>query len=104
MDFAPSSLSSRVRWWIAPPTRADALDGRDKVLTAVKNQLTSHGIDLPFPKQRILFHDQTEDGDGDRARQREGWPAGNTHVPASRTVADAIRHVSRSKPGAEEGE
>ncbi len=75
MDFAPSSVSLRVRWWIAPPKRADALEARDKVLTAVKTQLTSHGIDLPFPTQQILFHDQTEESDGDRTRQREGWPA-----------------------------
>jgi small conductance mechanosensitive channel len=98
MDFAPWSISLRIRWWIAPPKRADALDARDKVLTAVKNQLTSHGIDLPFPTQQILFHDQTEDSDGDRARQREGWRAGNTDVPASRKVADAIRHLSGSRP------
>lgn len=104
MDFAPSSVSLRVRWWIAPPKRADALDARDKVLTAVKNQLKSHGIDLPFPTQQILFHDQTEDRDGDRARQREGWPAGNTDVPASRKLADAIRHLSGSKPRRVEGE
>ena len=104
MDFAPSSVSLRVRWWIAPPKRADALDARDKVLTAVKNQLTSHGIDLPFPTQQILFHDQTEDSDGDRARQREGWPAGNTDVPASRKVADAIRQMSGSTPRGAAGE
>jgi small-conductance mechanosensitive channel len=104
MEFAPSSVSLRVRWWIAPPKRADALDARDKVLTAVKNQLTSHGIDLPFPTQQILFHDQTEDSDGDRARQREGWPAGNRDVPASRKVADAIRHLSGYKPRGVEGE
>ena len=72
-------------------------------LTAVQNQLKSHGIDLPFPTQQILFHDQTEDSDGDRARQREGWPAGNTDVPASRK-ADAIPHLSGSKPRGAEGE
>jgi hypothetical protein len=33
-------------------------------------------IDMPFPTQQILFHDQTEETDGDRSRQREGWPAG----------------------------
>ena len=104
MEFAPSSVSLRARWWIAPPKRADALDARDKVLTAVKNQLTSHGIDLPFPTQQVLFHDQTEDSDGDRARQREGWPAGNTDAPASRTVAGAIRQLSGSRPRAAEGE
>ena len=98
MDFASSAVNLRVRWWIAPPQRADALDARDKVLTAVKHQLTAHGIDLPFPTQQILFHDQTEDTDGDRGRQREGWPAGKADVPASRKVADAIAQLSRSKP------
>ena len=72
MDLASSSVNWRVRWWIAPPQRADALDARDKVLAAVKRQLTAHGIDLPFPSQQILFHDQTEDSDGNRGRQREG--------------------------------
>ena len=96
MDFAASSVNLRVRWWIAPPKRADALDARDRVLTAVKHQLTEHGIDLPFPTQQILFHDQTEESDGDRRRQREGWPAGKADVPASRKTADAIAQISRS--------
>jgi small conductance mechanosensitive channel len=104
MDFASSSINLRVRWWIAPPKRADALDARDRVLTAVKNQLTAHGIDLPFPTQQVLFHDQTEESDGDRARQREGWPAGNTDVPASRKIADAIRLTSGSKAQGRSGQ
>ena len=41
-------------------------------------QLAAAGIDLPFPTQVVLFHDQTEATDGDRRRQREGWPAGNS--------------------------
>ncbi|MEO5822717.1 MAG: mechanosensitive ion channel family protein [Vicinamibacteraceae bacterium] len=94
MDLAPSSVNLRLRWWIAPPQRADALDARDKVLTAVKHQLTEHGIDLPFPTRQILFHDQTEDSDGDRGRQREGWPAGKAAVPRSLKVADAIAQIS----------
>jgi small conductance mechanosensitive channel len=65
MDFAPSSISLRVRRWIAPPRRADALDVRDKVLTAVKHQLTAHPIDLPFPTQQILFHVQPRGADGE---------------------------------------
>ena len=104
MDLASSSVNLRVRWWIAPPQRADALDARDKVLAAVKHQLTAHGIDLPFPTQQILFHDQTEDSDGDRGRQREGWPAGQAHVPASRKVADAIAQISESTPRGVAGE
>ena len=104
MDFAPSSVNLRVRWWIAPPKRADALDARDRVLTAVKRQLTAHGIDLPFPTQQILFHDQTEESDGDRVRQREGWPAGQSYAPASRKVADAIAQISGSGASRMDGE
>lgn len=96
-EFAPSSVALRLRWWVAPPKRADALDARDRVLTAVKQQLTAHGIDLPFPTQQILFHDQTEDGDGDRSRQREGWPVGQADPPVSRKIADAITEVTRAE-------
>jgi small-conductance mechanosensitive channel len=45
------------------------------VLTAVKAALTEAGIDLPYPTRQVLLHNQTEDADGDRRRQREGWPA-----------------------------
>jgi small-conductance mechanosensitive channel len=64
MELAESTVNIRVRWWINPPRRADALDSRDKVLTAIKKKLTANGIDLPFPTQQILFHDQTEETDG----------------------------------------
>jgi small-conductance mechanosensitive channel len=64
MELAESTVNIRVRWWINPPRRAEALDTRDKVLTAIKNKLTANGIDLPFPTQQILFHDQTEETDG----------------------------------------
>ncbi|HEY9905982.1 MAG TPA: mechanosensitive ion channel family protein, partial [Thermosynechococcaceae cyanobacterium] len=80
-------------WWINPPRRAEALDKRDKVLTAIKNKLTANGIDLPFPTQQILFHDQTEETDGDRSRQREGWPAGNQDVPNSRSISGSLRKL-----------
>ena len=46
-----------------PPLRAETLDVQDQVLT-VKNKLSANGIDLPFPTQQILFHDQTEETDG----------------------------------------
>jgi small-conductance mechanosensitive channel len=74
VDFAAAAVNLRARWWIQPPKQADALDSRDQVLTAIRAALSDHGIDMPFPTQQILFHDQTEDGDGDRTRQREGWP------------------------------
>jgi len=93
MELAESTVNIRVRWWISPPRRADALDTRDKVLTAIKNKLTANGIDLPFPTQQILFHDQTEETDGNRSRQREGWPAGNKEVPNSRSISGSLRKL-----------
>jgi small-conductance mechanosensitive channel len=61
--------------WIEPPQRVEALDVIDRVLERGKAALIEAGIDLPYPTQQLLFHDQTEATDGDRARQREGWPA-----------------------------
>jgi small-conductance mechanosensitive channel len=97
MELAESTVNIRVRWWINPPRRADALDSRDKVLTAIKKKLTANGIDLPFPTQQILFHDQTEETDGDRSRQREGWPAGNKQVPKPRSIGGSLRKLAEMR-------
>lgn len=93
VELAESTVNIRARWWIRPPRRADALDTQDRVLTAIKNKLTTNGIDLPFPTQQILFHDQTEETDGDRSRQREGWPAGNKSVPKPRRIGDSLKQL-----------
>ena len=93
--LAESTVNIRVRWWITPPRRADALDMQDKVLTAIKKKLTANGIDLPFPTQQILFHDQTEETDGDRSRQREGWPAGTQEVPPPRSIGGSLRKLAQ---------
>ncbi|SHL96477.1 mechanosensitive ion channel family protein [Hymenobacter psychrotolerans] len=87
MDLAASSVNIRARWWVDPPRQADILDAQDKVLEAIKNKLAENGFDLPFPTRQILFHDQTETTDGDRRRQREGWPAGSGDVPVARAAA-----------------
>ncbi|MEO6526372.1 MAG: mechanosensitive ion channel family protein [Gemmatimonadaceae bacterium] len=79
-DLAGSTVNLRARWW-TKSRMADGLVAQDRVLAAVKRELTAAGIDLPFPTQQILFHDQTEATDGDRRRQREGWPAGAGPVP-----------------------
>lgn len=75
IDYADNGVKIRMRWWIRPPRRADALAMKDQVLSEVKSELTGAGIDLPYPTHQVLFHDQTEEADGDRQRQREGWPA-----------------------------
>lgn len=82
--IADYSVNLRVRWWIDPPRKRDTFVSTDQVLTAIKNELTANGIDLPFPTRQILFHDQTETTDGNRAAQREGWPSkqGQPTTPA----------------------
>jgi small-conductance mechanosensitive channel len=89
MELAGSTVNIRARWWIKPPRRADDLASRDKVLSAIKKKLVEHGVDLPFPTQQILFHDQTEETDGNRSLQREGWPGGKGEVPKPRGISDS---------------
>jgi hypothetical protein len=67
------------------------------VLTNIKNKLAANGIDLPFPTQQILFHDQTEATDGDRAHQREGWSAGKGKVPKSRSISSSLKRLAEIK-------
>lgn len=97
VELAGSSVNIRARWWVEPPRQADILDLKDRVLTNIKNKLIANGIDLPFPTQQILFHDQTEDTDGDRMQQREGWPAGNGNVPQSRSINRSLKHLTDNR-------
>jgi small-conductance mechanosensitive channel len=91
-----SSKNIRIRWWTSPK-RADVLRIRGEVLRAVAEAISGAGLDLPFPTQVVLFHDQTEEPDGDRTRQREGWPAGNA-PPKPRWVGHAHGR-NRDTPG-----
>ena len=81
LAYAGAGVALRMRWWVKPPRRADTLALQDQVLEKVNATPTEHGIDLPYPTQQILFHDQTETMDVDRRRQREGWPPGHGDVP-----------------------
>jgi len=96
LELAESSVNIRARWWIKPPRRIDDLTSRDKVISAIKKKLLENGIDLPYPTQQILFHDQTEETDGDRHRQREGWPAGNKEVPKPRSISGSLKQLAEN--------
>lgn len=95
--LAESTVNIRARWWVKPPRRTEVLQSQDKVLTAIKKKLTANGIDLPFPTWQVLFHDQTEETDGDRSRQREGWPAGNHEVPKPRSIGGSLRKLAEMR-------
>ncbi|WP_375272653.1 mechanosensitive ion channel family protein [Sphingomonas sp.] len=82
-----SSVTLRARWW-SESTRTNIVHLRARVILAIWQAAADNGIDLPFPTQQILFHDQTEETDGDRTRQREGWPAGG-NPPRPRRDAPA---------------
>lgn len=103
VDLASSTVNLRVRWWIDPPRRADVVATTDRVLEAVRNKLTANGIDLPFPTQHVLFHDQTEETDGDRAKQREGWPRGESDAPRPARIVDALRELNTTARKAASG-
>ncbi len=63
VDITPNGVIIRVRWWIKPPRRADALDTQDKVLLALKQTFIEHNINLPIQKQRVLLHQLVNDGE-----------------------------------------
>ena len=84
-----STVTLRARWW-SKSTRRDRVMLRARVIVAVWQAAADNAIDLPFPTQQILFHDQTEDSDGDRRAQREGWPAGDDPPPARRSTPPPV--------------
>ncbi|MEM7761345.1 MAG: mechanosensitive ion channel family protein [Cyanobacteria bacterium P01_A01_bin.40] len=97
VDLAGSTINIRARWWVNPPRRADVMDTQDQILTALNNKLVAAGIDLPFPTQQILFHDQTEETDGDRTRQREGWPAAKNNNPKPKTIGGSLGQLTKMR-------
>lgn len=95
-DLAPSSVNIRARWWTGS-LRREVIHVEAEVIDRVRAGLLAQGIDLPFSTYQVLFHDQTEATDGDRARQREGWPVrpGSESPPPHRIVDALGEMVSR---------
>ncbi|HYH19748.1 MAG TPA: mechanosensitive ion channel family protein [Azospirillum sp.] len=101
MELAGSSVNVRARWW-TDAHQHEVLRVRHEAIATIKERLGEAAIDLPFPTRVVLFHDQTEATDGDRARQREGWPAGD-HPPRSRTIAGILDRYSHDDEGGRSG-
>lgn len=89
-ELAESSVNIRVRWWTKPRI-LDLLNVQSRVVSAIKTKLLENGIDIPFPTTQILFHDQTEETDGIRSRQREGWPAGKNPPKSRQELASSCK-------------
>lgn len=81
-----SYVTLRVRWW-TKSLRTEMVHVRPRVILALHGTARANAIDLPFPTTVMLVHDQTEETDGVRSRQREGWPSrGEDHDPRPRAV------------------
>jgi len=79
-----STVNVKLRWW-SDSRRADVVETQGRV-AAVRRAANEHGIDLPFPTQVVLFHDQTEESDGDRTGSgRAGRPAATRRRRATST-------------------
>ena len=101
VELAGSSVNLRARWWTHTHW-AEVMRVKHEVITAMKYSLNDAAIDLPYPTQVVLWHDQTEETDGDRSRQREGWPAGD-QPPRSKTLASSLDAIT-SYQGERQGE
>ena len=73
-DLAASWVTLRVRWWTDNES-TNIVAVRARVIEGIKKTLDDAGIDMPFDTVVNLFHDQTDEFDGMRDKQREGWPA-----------------------------
>ena len=73
VDLAASWVTLRPRWW-TNSRRADVVQVKSRIVEAIKAALDDAGIDMPFETVVQLFHDQTDEMDGVRGAQREGWP------------------------------
>lgn len=98
MELADNSINIRLRWWVSPPNQAESLKARDIVLQNVRQAFAKAGIDIPFPTRTVLYHDQTDETDGVRSRQREGWPAPrNGAEPTPARLGLAVRSVGNDE-------
>ncbi|SPH16662.1 Small-conductance mechanosensitive channel [Defluviimonas aquaemixtae] len=99
--IAESGNNVRLRWW-TDPDRASVVQAFSRVIEASYKALDAAGIDMPYPTQVMLFHDQTEETDGDRARRRDGWPKrpdGNN--PKPHRIADALAELRKAGKSSE---
>lgn len=95
-ELAGSSVNLRARWW-TQSRRADVVHTYGRVLTAIKKELDQQSIDMPYPTNVVLWHNQTEETDGDRTQQREGWPAGDS-PPKPRPLAGSFGSDGGAEP------
>jgi len=98
-DLAASWVTIRARWW-TDSQRGDVVANKSAVIAGVKKALDKASIDMPYDTRVHLFHDQTEESDGDRTAQREGWPTpreGSAPKPRYQVTEPTMRKGERTQ-------
>ena len=82
-DLAASWVTLRPRWW-TDSNRTDVVHVKSNIVEAIKTAIDEAGIDKPFETVVQLYHDQTDEHDGIKGKQREGWPSSDgSNAPRS---------------------
>ncbi len=97
-DLAASWVTLRVRWW-TKSDRSTVVKTMTRVIPAIKKSLDAAKIDMPYETQVHLFHDQTEDTDGDREKQREGWPGNKKKEDNPKPKWKAEKEIAETEKG-----
>jgi small conductance mechanosensitive channel len=96
--FGPSGVMLKARFWTGSnETANDDVGVRDRLIPAIVQKLMEHGIDIAYPTQQLLLHDQTEESNGDRKQQRAGWPARDAETTRPKRIVDALEPVLDSQ-------
>lgn len=99
-DLAASWITIRLRWW-TNSHRSEVVAVHGRVIQQIKEALDEARIDMPYETKVHLFHDQTEETDGDRAAQREGWAqrkAGENPKPRWKVKEEKAASIEQAKP------
>lgn len=68
-ELAATSVNFTVYFWV-DSQQANVLKVSDKVATGIKYALDKAGVDMPYPHSVVLFHDATDERDGDIERAK----------------------------------
>ncbi len=58
-ELGDFSIKLRVRWWIEPARRTEAITTRDQVLPMIKQALEAENVSMPYPIQEVRVHTES---------------------------------------------
>jgi small-conductance mechanosensitive channel len=98
-ELGASSVDIKVRWW-TDSRRSNVVLVRSRVVAALKTALSEAGIDLPFPTQTVLLHDQTEEATAIAPASARAGPPPRRCVPQTTRTTRSRNAARRGRPRA----